>query len=71
MLWNWGLTRVPASRAAVFLNLEPILGSVLGITLLGERLGAAGWVGGAMIIVSAVTMTVRQHGNLEPDRAIV
>ena len=71
VLWNWGLTRVPASRAAVFLNLEPIIGSVLGITLLGERLGAAGWVGGAMIILSAVTMSVRQHGNLEPDRAIV
>lgn len=71
VLWNWGLTRVPASRAGVFLNLEPIIGSVLGITLLGEQLGPAGWIGGAMIIASAITMTVRHHGQAEPDRAIV
>jgi drug/metabolite transporter (DMT)-like permease len=25
-LWNWGLARVPASQAGVFLNLEPVVG---------------------------------------------
>lgn len=31
LLWNWGIHRVPASRAGVFLNLEPVLGSILGV----------------------------------------
>ena len=39
LLWNWGIHHVPASRAGVFLNIEPALGSILGVELLGERLG--------------------------------
>jgi len=27
LLWNWGIHHVPASRAGVFLNIEPALGS--------------------------------------------
>ena len=38
LLWNWGIHHVPASRAGVFLNIEPALGSLLGVELLGERL---------------------------------
>jgi drug/metabolite transporter (DMT)-like permease len=30
-LWNWGLARVPASQAGVFLNLEPVVGAILGV----------------------------------------
>ena len=57
LLWNWGMTRVPASQAAVLLNMEPLIGSVLGVTLLHEHLGRAGYFGGAMIVVAAVTLT--------------
>lgn len=53
LFWNWGLARVPASRASVFLNLEPLVGSVLGVTLLHERLGVMGGIGGLLIIASA------------------
>ena len=59
MLWNWGIHRVPASRAAVFLNIEPMLGSYLGVQLLGDRLGPFAWVGGGMILAAAVTLTTR------------
>ena len=38
LLWNWGIHHVPASRAGVFLNIEPALGSYLGVRLLGEHL---------------------------------
>ncbi|HEY0786265.1 MAG TPA: DMT family transporter, partial [Acidobacteriaceae bacterium] len=48
LLWNWGMRQVPASRAGVFLNIEPALGSALGVWLLGERLGPLTWVGGGM-----------------------
>lgn len=63
LLWNWGIHRVPASRAGVFLNLEPILGSVLGVTLLGEHLGPHAWSGGALILGAAVVLTTRGHDS--------
>ncbi len=57
LLWNMGIHRVPASRAGVFLNIEPALGSILGVKLLGERLGPLAWVGGGLILAAAITLT--------------
>jgi drug/metabolite transporter (DMT)-like permease len=57
LLRNWGIHHVPASRAGVFLNIEPAMGSLLGVVLLGDRLGPGAWVGGAMIIAAAVVLT--------------
>ena len=64
-LWNWGLHHVPASRAGVFLNIEPALGSYLGVRLLGEHLGPHAWVGGGLILTAAVILTTRGHE--QPD----
>jgi drug/metabolite transporter (DMT)-like permease len=61
LLWNWGIHHVPASRAGVFLNIEPALGSWLGVKLLGEHLGPYAWAGGALILAAAVTLTTRDH----------
>ena len=61
VLWNWGIHLVPASRAGVFLNIEPALGSVLGVELLGERLGSYAWFGGALILGAAVALTLRDR----------
>jgi drug/metabolite transporter (DMT)-like permease len=68
LLWNWGIHHVPASRAGVFLNIEPALGSWLGVKLLGEHLGPYAWVGGALILGAAVTLTTHSH---EPEPAIL
>jgi drug/metabolite transporter (DMT)-like permease len=68
LLWNWGIHHVPASRAGVFLNIEPALGSFLGVKLLGEHLGPYAWLGGALILGAAVTLTSRGH---EPQPAII
>jgi drug/metabolite transporter (DMT)-like permease len=65
-LWNWGIHHVPASRAGVFMNLEPVLGAILGVALLGERLGPHAWAGGALILASAVALTSRGH-RAEPE----
>ena len=54
LAWNWGLERVPASRAGVFLNLEPLIGTLLGVVLLNERLGAAAILGGVLILGPAI-----------------
>jgi drug/metabolite transporter (DMT)-like permease len=59
LLWNWGIHHVPASRAGVFLNIEPALGSALGVKLMGDRLGPLTWVGGALITAAAVLLTSR------------
>jgi drug/metabolite transporter (DMT)-like permease len=59
LLWNWGMTQVPASQAGVLLNMEPLMGSLLGVLVLGERLGPSAWVGGGLILASAVTLTTR------------
>ena len=61
LLWNWGIHHVPASRAGVFLNIEPALGSILGVELLGDKLGPFAWVGGGLILAAAVTLTARGH----------
>jgi drug/metabolite transporter (DMT)-like permease len=68
LLWNWGIHHVPASRAGVFLNIEPALGSWLGVELLGEHLGPYAWLGGALILTAAVTLTMRGH---EPEPAVI
>jgi drug/metabolite transporter (DMT)-like permease len=61
LLWNWGIHHVPASRAGVFLNIEPALGSILGVKLLGEHLGPFAWAGGGLILASAIVLTTRGH----------
>jgi drug/metabolite transporter (DMT)-like permease len=69
LLWNWGIHRVPASRAGVFLNIEPALGSILGVTILGERLGPGAWVGGALIIAAVIVLTTAAHLPQEASAA--
>lgn len=66
LLWNWGIHHVPASRAGVFLNIEPALGSLLGVKLLGEHLGPYSWLGGGLILAAAITLTTRTH-SAEPE----
>jgi drug/metabolite transporter (DMT)-like permease len=66
VLWNWGIHHVPASRAGVFLNIEPALGSILGVKLLGEHLGPFAWVGGGLILAAAIVLTTRGH-DVQPE----
>ncbi|MGA2633814.1 MAG: DMT family transporter [Terracidiphilus sp.] len=68
LLWNWGIHHVPASRAGVFLNIEPALGSWLGVQFLGEHLGPYAWAGGALILTAAITLTAR---GTQPNPAII
>lgn len=56
-LWNWGVGRVPASRAGVFLNLEPLVGALLGVLVLGDAWGPATVVGGTLIVGASVVVS--------------
>lgn len=61
IFWNWGLAHMPASRAGVFLNLEPVVGTCLGVVILKERLGLTAILGGLLIIGAAVYFSIRPH----------
>ena len=52
-LWNWGLAQVPASQAGVFINLEPVVGAILGVVILHDVLGPYGVVGGILVVGAA------------------
>jgi drug/metabolite transporter (DMT)-like permease len=69
VLWNWGLERVPASRAGVFLNLEPVVGVLLGVTVMGESLDARVVLGGLVILAAAwfAAQAERSSTNHDPE----
>lgn len=72
LLWNWGIHHVPASRAGVFLNIEPALGSLLGVELLGDKLGPFAWIGGGLILAAAITLTTLGNARTRrPDPEVV
>ena len=61
LLWNWGMTQVPAAQAGVLLNMEPLIGSLLGVLALHETLGPSARLGGALILTAAVVITTRSR----------
>ena len=69
LLWNWGMTQVPASQAGVLLNMEPLVGSLLGVLVLGEQLGPGAWAGGALILTAAVTLTTHSKTHVNSTAA--
>jgi len=55
-LYNWGTSRIPASRASAFVNLVPVVAVVLGWTLLGEGLNGLQLAAG-MLVIGGVWMS--------------
>ena len=53
-LYNWGMSHVPASRAAIFINLVPVNAVVLGWVLLGESLGTGQLLMGVLVLGGVV-----------------
>jgi drug/metabolite transporter (DMT)-like permease len=50
---NYAAVRSAPSRVALLMGSEPLFGALFASLWLGERLSALGWVGGALIVVSA------------------
>jgi drug/metabolite transporter (DMT)-like permease len=64
-LWFTAISRVGPSRASLFSNLQPALGVVFAIVLLGEHLTR--WeVLGAALNVSAVVLERSRRPGVEP-----
>ena len=62
-LWNWALQRTSASRAGVFVNLEPLAGAAFGVMLLGEPFGGGLAAGGGLVVLGAWVVTRRVRGE--------
>jgi drug/metabolite transporter (DMT)-like permease len=60
VVWNWCLERVEAARAAIFLNIQPLGGALLGVWWLGERLTPF-TVAGGLLILLGLHLTVKAH----------
>lgn len=65
-LWNWGVARVEAARAGVFANIEPVVGTALGVGLLHERLGPWSLAGGALLLAATVLAARADPDAVEP-----
>lgn len=50
VFWNWGMSHLSPSVAGVFINLDPLTGTLLGVLLFHEILTASTLAGGALII---------------------
>jgi len=61
LLWNWGLARADASRAAVFITVQPIVGALLGVVFLHEPLTAF-TLGGGALVVAGLWLTATGRG---------
>jgi drug/metabolite transporter (DMT)-like permease len=57
-VWNWCLERVETPRVAIFLNIQPLGGALLGVWWLGERLTAF-TVAGGLLILAGLHLTVK------------
>jgi drug/metabolite transporter (DMT)-like permease len=64
MMWNWALGHFPASRAGVFVNIEPVVGALLGVAILGESLGPGALVGGTLILGAAWIISQPQETDI-------
>lgn len=69
MFWNWGASRLPAGRAGVFLNLEPVSGALFGVTLLGDTAGPAVLIGGTVVLAAALLVSTGE--SAVPDIEVI
>jgi len=54
LVQTWAQRRTSANRTALVFTLEPVWAALFGFTLAGDRLGALGWAGCAVIMAGIV-----------------
>jgi drug/metabolite transporter (DMT)-like permease len=61
--WQYGSSRVGSATAGVFINIEPMLGSVLGVLLFGDHLHLGLLIGGAMILIGSFVVVLGESAT--------
>jgi len=65
LVWNYALARVGAARAGIFVNVQPVVGAILGVVFLGDALTPFTVTGGALIVAGLwMTVSARPDGIL-------
>ncbi|MGA2959385.1 MAG: DMT family transporter, partial [Thermodesulfobacteriota bacterium] len=64
-LWNYGISRLEASKAAVFTNLVPVFTFIGASLFLGEKIHLEQVIGGGLVIggVSLASATKGSHSR--------
>ncbi|MEO3755373.1 EamA family transporter [Streptomyces sp. B6B3] len=57
LLFGAGLARTSVSTATTLTLLEPVVAAVLGVAVVGERLGGWGWAGTGLVALGLVLLT--------------
>lgn len=64
--WQFGASRVGSTAAGVFINIEPLMGAVIGVTLFGDRMSLGLILGGALILIGSVTVVLGERNATSP-----
>jgi drug/metabolite transporter (DMT)-like permease len=56
---NYAVRRSSPTRVALLMGSEPAFGALFACIWLGERLSAAAWSGGALIVIASLLATVQ------------
>ena len=66
LVWNWALERVEAPRLAVFVNIQPLVGTLLGVLLLHEALTVYTVAGGLLILLGVHIAVLAKRSKHAP-----
>ncbi|PLY03521.1 MAG: EamA family transporter [Desulfuromonas sp.] len=65
--YNFSVSRIPASRAAGYVNLIPVFGVILGMLILGDRLTPEQWLACALVFFGVwLSSSAGERKNLKP-----
>jgi drug/metabolite transporter (DMT)-like permease len=65
--WQWGSARVSSASAGVFINIEPLMGAVIGVAAFGDPLTLALGAGGLLIIGGSLAVVLGERGTAARD----
>ena len=65
LCWQLGAPRVSTAAAGVFINVEPVVGSGLGVALFHDRLTALAVLGGVLILAGSLTVVLYERRRPE------
>ncbi len=65
LLYSAGLRRIEATQAATVATLEPVVAAIAAYLAWGERMGAAGYLFAALVILAVILMVTGDSGSKE------
>jgi drug/metabolite transporter (DMT)-like permease len=63
--WAYGAARVGSASAGVFINIEPLVGALVGISLFGDPAGFTVIAGGVLIIAGSLVVVLGERAAAE------